>query len=312
MIVLVSLFAMAIDIGDMLRHRGQSQNAADSAALAGAASLYVRPETLETDIFAFPYTDNARAEARRFVRANEIAQYGPPNENCPLRTSLDIAPSNIVIGRWNNPVVTPDEWFPDAIEVTVPVSDAKILFGFVQKFHPVQKSAVARIKYPHLLPFTVYQGAWGPGQIKVFPGTWDGVDLPPGNFGTLHIGTSGGGTTELRDQIADGVNSEDLTLFGGRIEPGTVIPGETGMSVGMEPAFLGGKADGREYEGIIGEARFLPLYDYAEGNGANAQFRIVKFVAVKVVAVNLKGGHKHVTMEPVRSLNELVGLHLVR
>jgi hypothetical protein len=84
------------------------------------------------------------------------------------------------------------------------------------------------------------------------------------------------------------------------------------MSVGMEVAFLGGNADGREYPGIIGEARFLPLYDSATGNGANAEFRITRFVAARVVSADLKGGNKHITLEPVTSLSDLVALQLVK
>jgi hypothetical protein len=116
----------------------------------------------------------------------------------------------------------------------------------------------------------------------------------------------------MREQIADGVDGDDLAPFAGKIDPGTQIGGETGIMAGMEDAFLGGRADGRDYPGIIGEARFLPLYSTVEGNGANATFTIQRFVAVKVVAVNLKGGKKYIKLAPVNSLNELVKLRLVR
>jgi hypothetical protein len=218
----------------------------------------------------------------------------------------------VVIGRWVKPDVEPDEWFPNAVEVTVTLGDARLLFGFFTKHHACKATAVARVKYPHLLPFTVYEAAWKGKQIKVFPGSWDGTDVPPGNFGALHIGFDGGGTTELREQIADGVDDDDLSPFGGKIVPETIIPGDTGMSVGMEVAFLGGNADGREYPGIIGEARFLPLYDSVTGNGANAEFRITRFVAARVVSADLKGGNKHITLEPVTSFSDLVALQLVK
>lgn len=312
MVVLIGFFALAVDVGNICLHKGEAQNAADAGALAGAGTLFTNPEALETEVYSYPYVENARYYATEFTRDNKVAQYGPPNKRHPLREKMDPSNVSVTIGQWDGEVVTPDEWSPNAVQVTTTVPDAVLLFGFLKKVVPTQATAVARVHYPHLLPFTIYAGAWDAGEREVFPGPWNGTDLPPGNFGTLHIGHSGGGASELRDQIADGLDADDLSPWAGSIEPGTEIYGDTGMSVGMEVAFNGGTADGQNYPGIIGEPRFIALYDYVEGNGSNALFRIVRFVAVRVVECDLKGGDKHITLAPVTDMSKLVGLRLVK
>lgn len=312
LVVLIGFFALAVDVGNICLNKGEAQNAADAGALAGAGTLFTYPEALETEVYSYPYVENARYYARKFVSANKCAQYGPPRENFPPRPLLEIDTGAVVIGQWDGSTVIPDEWSPNAVQVTVSVPDATLLFGFLKKVVPTRAVAVAHVQYPHLLPFTVYEDAWENGVTEVYPGPWNGIELPPGNFGTLHIGNSGGGSSELRDQIADGLDFDDLSPFGGSITPGTEIYGDTGLSVGMEVAFNGGTADGRDYPGIIGEPRFLALYDYVSGTGSNALFRITRFVAVQVVECDLKGGNKHITIERVTDMSKLVGLRLVK
>ena len=40
---------------------------------------------------------------------------------------------------------------------------------------------------------------------------------------------------------------------------------------------------------IMGEPRIIPIFNYAEGNGNNANFTIVKFVGVRIMEVKLTG-----------------------
>lgn len=79
----------------------------------------------------------------------------------------------------------------------------------------------------------------------------------------------------------------------------------------MEPALIGGHVDGETYSGIIGEPRYLPLYDSVTGNGANSKFTIRRFVGVKVVGASLKSGKKWITLQPVTSASEFFSLHIV-
>ena len=43
----------------------------------------------------------------------------------------------------------------------------------------------------------------------------------------------------------------------------------------------------------------MPLYISASGNGHNARFLIAKFVAVRIMAADLKGRFKRVVVQPV-------------
>jgi hypothetical protein len=307
LVFMMVVFALAVDLGNIYWTETQTQNSADAAALAGAHTLYVYPKNLEVFSYSFPDPDDSRAEARKFVRENTVAQFG----KAP-RTPMDISPTDVIIGRWIDGTVDPDEWFPNAVQVTVALNNANYLFGYYSKTHSSHSVAVATVKYPHLLPFTMWHEAWDGQRVTIFPGPWNGIDLPPGNFGALDIGPLGGGSSQLRRQISDGINAADLSTLGGTIGPGTYLNGETGIKAGMETAFVGGQADGRWYDGIIGDARFIPLYDYVEGNGANATFRIKKFVAAKVVEVSLKSGDKYIILEPIAHINDLVRSELVK
>jgi hypothetical protein len=312
-IILCGLFALVVDIGRIMWTRGQLQNAADAAALAGAGTLFWNPDLKTMEPFTSPYVDDARIQAQVFVQENVAAQFGPKDPPLHLnRPLLDINRQNdVVVGHWKWPSIEPDETFPNAVQVTVR-AEGTLLFGYYARTQMSQATATAKIQHAALLPFTMYEGAWGEGSVRMYPGPWDGTELPPGNFGTLHIGPDGGGTATLRDQIADGVSYEDITSFGRPLAEVDMISGDTGLSAGMEVAFLGGEANGREYPGIIGEIRYLPLYNMVSGNGNNAQFTIVQFVTVRVTAVDLHSPDKYVQVEPVEDLNKVFGLKLVK
>ncbi len=306
MVVLCGLLALAVDISRIMWTKGQLQNAADAAALAGAGTLFWNPDLYQMEVFSSPYVDDARVQAQVFVQANKAAQFGPGRELLNFNRQNDV-----VIGHWERPSIEPDETFPNAVQVTIR-AEGTLLFGYYGTTHMSEATAVAKIQPAPLLPFTMYEGAWSGGSVRMYPGPWDGAELPPGNFGTLHIGPDGGGTATLRDQIADGVSHEDISSFGRPLAEVDMIPGDTGLSAGMEVAFLGGEVNGREYPGIIGEVRYLPLYGGVIGNGNNAQFTIVQFMPVIVTAVSLHGQDKYIQVEPVDDPNKVTGLKLVK
>jgi hypothetical protein len=90
------------------------------------------------------------------------------------------------------------------------------------------------------------------------------------------------------------------------------IPGETGVKADIKTAYLGGSADGREYAGILGKPRYMALYNNAQGNGSNCQFTISKFVAVRVMAVNMTGSPKWIIVQPIEDFQHLVNVRLTR
>jgi hypothetical protein len=99
---------------------------------------------------------------------------------------------------------------------------------------------------------------------------------------------------------------------GGTWTPGIKIPGKTGINGDVKTSLSGGHADGRTYAGIEGLPRYLPIYEDVSGNGSNARFTLIEFGAVRVVDSNMNGGNKWVRLQPIRDVNHVMTVHLVR
>lgn len=218
----------------------------------------------------------------------------------------------------------------------------------------VSASAAATVRYPAVLPLTTSEKKWAdlqdggdgdgytysPGlsdfgvetgpdgvpELHILPGPWDGnaSAMPPGNFGWVNIGSFSGDTI-LRQQIDMGPSYDDFMFHGGSVDAGMELSGQTGFNVGAAIAIVGGHADGREYPGIIGEVRYLPLYDHAQGPGTNATFRVSRFVAARIMAVEIDARARYhrgdnvgaevrdsIVIQPVTDENAMVKPHLTR
>ena len=248
---------------------------------------------------------------------------------------------DIVLGRLQKPsdrqeVLVPDEVSPNSVQVRIPMTqqhrNGPVSVFFARAigtgFTETSATATATIEdYPRLLPIAASLSSWeslatlntdhyaaehnrvadGPDgipELTIYPGNWNGEDLPPGNFGSLQIGPDSG-TAVMRAQIDQGPTQRDFDYHGGSVRHGMAIPGETGLSADLETAFAGGSAEGGIYAGILGEVRYLPLYSSVTGTGQNAQFTIAKIVCVRIMAANLKGNHKSVVVQPVINPAEL-------
>jgi Flp pilus assembly protein TadG len=151
---------------------------------------------------------------------------------------------------------------------------------------------------------TISAGTDGICECKLFPlsnGTGsNNSGLPPGNFGTINIGSSMGTSTTNR-QILNGPNASDMSYYtaangypnGFMLDPATgtlQLQGNTGVSAAMKSAL----------DQIIGQPRILPLYSSVTGPGANCTYTIVAFVGVTVCEEVLTGSlaSKHITIQP--------------
>ena len=85
-----------------------------------------------------------------------------------------------------------------------------------------------------------------------------------------------------------------MSHMGGSIQfsaDGTLhLNGDTGISAGVKD----------ELAGIVGKTRFIPIFRSVTGPGNNADYTIVKFVGVRVLAVKLTGStsSKYVMVQP--------------
>lgn len=137
---------------------------------------------------------------------------------------------------------------------------------------------------------TVSSGSDGVKEANLFPqGTGS-----PGNRGTVDIGSSNNSTSDIARQITSGISASDMAAMGGSIQfgaDGTLhLNGDTGISAGVKD----------ELASIVGKTRFIPIFRTVVGPGNNADYTIVKFVGVRVLAVKLTGSSssKYVMVQP--------------
>lgn len=129
-------------------------------------------------------------------------------------------------------------------------------------------------------------------EFNIYPDTDN--SLPPGNRGTVDLGSPNNSTTDLVRQIREGLNDYDLSFFPNyRIswENGPVIVnGDTGLSAGIKDAL----------NDIQGQTRSIPIFINVYGNGNNAMFEVVKFSGVRVMhsLLTRSPAYKHVLIQP--------------
>ncbi|MEW4569670.1 pilus assembly protein TadG-related protein [Tautonia sp. JC769] len=120
----------------------------------------------------------------------------------------------------------------------------------------------------------------------------------PGNWGTVNIGTSNNSTSTLGAQIRYGVTPQQLSRYpGGKLTLNqTDNQGRDYVMLGGDPGISAGIKD--DLEAIIGKPRTIPIYSENSGNGNNAQYKVIDFASVRVLAVNFKGNPKYVIVQP--------------
>lgn len=130
-------------------------------------------------------------------------------------------------------------------------------------------------------------------ELNLYPDA--NTNMPPGNRGTVDIGSPNNSTADLVRQIRYGLNSYDLSFFPNNEirfndEGAVYFQGDTGISAGIESAL----------QSIIGQTRIIPIFIEVEGPGNNAVYTVVKFVSIRVMAVTLRGGpsRRHLTIQP--------------
>lgn len=144
-------------------------------------------------------------------------------------------------------------------------------------------------------------GSDGILELNLYPGGGSG-QLPPGNFGTVDIGSNNNSTTDLTRQIRYGVSEDDLAYFGGTLELGAdgtlLLNGDTGLSAAVKD----------DLAAVIGKPRAIPIFSTVSGNGNNSMYTIVGFVGVRIMYVKLTGAMsgKKVIIQPAYLLDDSV------
>ncbi|HUQ68521.1 MAG TPA: TadG family pilus assembly protein, partial [Planctomycetaceae bacterium] len=135
----------------------------------------------------------------------------------------------------------------------------------------------------------VTAGSDGILEVDLYP--YGNGALPPGNRGTVDLGSPNNSTNDLKRQILYGLNAFDLSFFDGvlRTDEGNItLNGDTGISAGIKA----------QLEAIKGHPRLIPLFSAVSGPGNNAMYTIPKFVGIRIMYVKLTGGSKKVIIQP--------------
>jgi len=328
LVIMLSVVALAVDIGYFQVASTELQRSADSAAIAATWKLL---DEMGPNASVTPATLSAvRSTASQYAGFNQVASAAP-----------NLAEGDVQIGHLAYPFSSaagltfgdPDQFNAVAVSVRrtadnngeLPTFFAKVM-GRMGVAAEAQATAafvnnVAGFRPPatgenlDILPFTLDEDTWNnrtsgddlyhydPDSGQVTAGS-DGipeVDLyphgtgPPGNRGTLDIGSPNNSTADICRQIRYGITAEDLSYIDGeiRFDPETVtlsLNGDTGISAGVKD----------DLASVIGQPRVIPIFRTVSGPGNNATYTIVRFVGVRVMYVKLTGSlsQKKVLVQP--------------
>src|SRR5262245_27892745 len=330
MTALIALLAFAIDLGYAYTARAELQRSADAAAIAAAWELIDKNgnpgnESVST-LFA-----NASTKASLFAGLNHVCADAPALAGSDVVVGYMSNPSNPSCAL----VTTPSGKVPNAVQVRVQKTsdqNGKVNFFFarVLGFNDTSMQAQATAAFVSsfagfqmpkdgtnlgILPYALDEQTWNNlntegtdnwcynPESKTVTGGGDGVKecnlFPqgtgcPGNRGTVDIGGANNSTADIARQIVDGISASDMAQMGGSIKFDADctlhLNGDTGISAGVKD----------ELASIVGKTRFIPIFSSVVGPGNNADYTIVKFVGVRVLAVKLTGSasSKYVMVQP--------------
>jgi Flp pilus assembly protein TadG len=289
----VPLFAMvafSLDYCYLLKVRSDLQRCADAAALACVQDLVPAADGSQN-------LNAVRATLRSFVVANS-------------EQSFQVLDADIEIGRYNpatiySNVTLLQSGVYDAVRVTVrrdASANSRVglfigpLLGMPDAAVTATATAVlqkAAILPPgaDVLPFSVPQSVWDTqligdkwsiyGDTKITDSLGNQI---PGNWGTLDIGNENNSTSDLSDQILNGLRQSDLDALhaDNRIPTTTQIDGRASVSMQADTGLSSGLK--HSVEAIHGQFRIVPIYDTSTGApGNNLEFHVVKWGVIKVI-----------------------------
>lgn len=297
MIALIGMVSFAVDYSYLLKIRTDMQRSADAAALASVQVLAPAADGSQ-DI------SGSKTTLTQYIRNNLGNQ------------SFKVDPDDVSIGRYDpstiyKSVTLLNDGVFDSVRVTlrrdsrvngrVPLFFGRII-GARNAALTVSATAIlqkARVIRPgaKILPFAVKESDWG----NVIPGDYldiyadgkvkdaSGGDVA-GNWGTVDIGATGNSTSELSNQIVNGLSQNDLDeLYAdGRILQDTHIDGtekiwaeaDTGLSSGLKHAV----------NAVMGEPRLIPLYgNSTDDSGNNFEYEITGWGVVTVTKADFSG-----------------------
>jgi hypothetical protein len=340
MVALLGMLAFAIDLGYLATSQAELQRSADASALASCYQL-VWKGTPGTPVDLTANIQSSRTVAGQYAGFNHVCGSAPgiatsdvtvgfmANPTLPGGTINTGANQNLFNsvqvsvrrdGNENGQVPT---FFGRVFGVNganaSATSTAALISNFSGFTSPSTSSGPGNLM---LLPFALDLQTWNSmlaGDTSVSTDVWaysdssgvvsagsDGIRevnlFPqgtgsPGNRGTVNIGVSNNSTSIVVAQILNGITPAQMAVYPNSqltfdSNGDLFLSANPGISAGFKAALAS----------IIGQKRFIPIFSSVVGNGNNAQYDIVQFVAVVILDVNLTGSmsSKHLTVQPAR------------
>jgi Flp pilus assembly protein TadG len=333
--VMLGFASLAVDVGMLYNVKAELQRTADSAAMAGAWEMLSQKykgysddtakSSARTQAIAFaarnhvyntsPVLDGSSDVTIGYLSNPSILSQILDTGNAKFNTvsvwvhrdSTRNGPVDLFFGRifgvdssgvWAKASATFDEGTVTSWKVTSKTGNAGLLplALHVDSWNQLisgTKTTGDNYRYDPATGNSV-PGTDGINELNLYPGAGP-TQLPPGNFGTVDLGSPNNSTADITRQILYGVNESDLSYFPNselKLGPdGTVmINGDTGLSAGIK----------EELTLIKGLPRSIPIFDHVAGNGNNSMFRVVGFVPIRILNVTLTGemNSKNVIIQP--------------
>jgi hypothetical protein len=337
-VALLIVAAFAIDVGMVCVAKAELQRTADAAALAGTDALLQQAMKQRTKGRSMSLdVQNAAISVAALNEIHRQAPHLVPNPNNDpagdivvgeFVRSADGTPSLAFNNpaRFNSVLVRVKRtegsngqlasFFGRAMGKGGTSAEATAQAVFAQDFigisAPHDDGSTPPPDLP-ILPFAIKEEVWlnrfsndnpdeyrwdGTNVVKESDGTRE-INLYPlssgagGNWGTVDIGSNNSTTPVLRRQIVNGVSSEDLAFHGGALR---LVNGELKLS--GDPGLKLGAVEPEMRTIIDSKCRCILIYRSAKLAGNPAEFTIVGFGAVQIMAVELTGSTRYIKVQP--------------
>jgi len=324
LIPLLAMVAFTVDYGYLLKVRTDLQRTADMASLAAVQSLIPAADGTQDlasvrSVLRSYAASNAGTSYHNLNSGIAISQFDSSTTFSNTATGFQVLDSDIEIGRYDpatiySKVSLLNSGTFDTVRVTVRYdgtanSPVRLFFARALGINsaPVTATATAVLQKPRfiepgadVLPFAMPGDVWNgknPGDTWSVYGDGKLTDSSgntiPGNWGTVDIGLTNNSTSDLSDQILNGLRQKDLDALyaNGRIAQSTHIDGSVSAWMNGDPGLSSGmKAAVRAVHGMT---KMVPIYDTinSPAMGANVEFNIIGWGVVEVVDSNW-GGEK--------------------
>lgn len=310
LIILGLLAALTIDVGHMFASQAQIQNAGDAASKAAVFTLLSERHKGSTE--------SAAREAAT-EEAQAIAALNVSEARCKIAFGhYDPATSQFTSDGTSTPATSVNaQIIRDGQEGSESLG---LFFASLAGINDIAMTSTATTRGSNKLigfepggglrPFAVPKniiGDWDTGESVSVPvpsqtknnsendeeNTYEDF-MAAGNWGWLNLDGGANGVPELRKWIDEGY--DDTFVLDQQDSDGekcTFVEGTPGLRSTLQS----------DIDELVGEEIICCIYDDVSGEGANAQFRIVGFIGLKITGTNWGNGNKDGELEA-----ELIGI----